>query len=71
MAEDELETALNETRRAAKGLAKATARLTKGLLKKAESAARDPPASATKVANRVAKELDAASREIERILRDL
>jgi hypothetical protein len=71
MSANELEQALGETKRAAKDLAVATARLTKHLLSKAETAARNPSGSATKAAKRVAKELDAASEEIERILKDL
>ena len=71
MGSDSLEEALNETKDAAKQLASAATRLSKRLLAKAENAARNPSGSAKKVAHRVAKELDAASREIDRILKDL
>jgi len=71
MAEDSFKEALEATRRAAKDLASATARLTKRVMDKAEEAAQKPTDSAKKVANRAAKELDAAAKEIDRILRDL
>ena len=62
---------LEETRKSAHDLVESTAHLTKRLAAKAETAAKDPSASAKKAVNRVAKELDAAAREIERILNDL
>lgn len=62
---------VQETRRAARELASATAKLSRGLASKAESAASDPSGAAKKVAHRVAKELDAAAEEIDRILKDL
>jgi hypothetical protein len=62
---------VQETRRAARELASATANLSRHLASRAESAARDPSGSAKKVAHRVAKELDAAADEIDRILKDL
>jgi hypothetical protein len=71
MTNDSLDDVLRETKRAAKDLATASAKLSKHLLSKAESAARDPSGAAKKVGDRVAKELDAASREIDRILKDL
>jgi len=71
MPANDLEQALSDSKRAAKSLAVATARLTKHLLAKAETAAKDPRGSATKAARRVSKELDAASREIDRILKGL
>jgi len=71
MTDDEMTEMLRDTKRAAKDLAKATARLSKKLLSRAEAAAKDPSGSAKKVGHRVSKELDAATREIERVLRDL
>ena len=71
MPEDTLKEALESTRRAAKELAEASARLAKRAVSKAEVAGRDPSGSAKKVARRVAKELDAAAKEVERILKDL
>lgn len=67
----DLEEALAETKRAAKELAGATARLAHRVLSKADRAAKDPKASVQKAAQRVAKELDAMSKEIDRILKDL
>lgn len=66
-----LEQLLSETRHAAKDLAKSTSQLSKRLISKAKTAAKDPSGSAKKVAHRAAKELDAAAREIDRIIRDL
>lgn len=71
MPEDTLKEALDATRRAAKDLASSTAKLAKRMAVKAESAGRDPSGAAKKVAHRVAKELDAAAKDIEKILRDL
>jgi hypothetical protein len=62
---------LAETRRAAKNLASSTAQLSKRLASKAEKAAKDPSGSAKKAVRRLSKELDAAAREIDRILKDL
>jgi len=62
---------LEETRRSAHDLVESTAQLTRRLASKAEVAAKEPSASAKKAVNRVSKELDAAAREIERILKDL
>lgn len=62
---------LEETRRSAHDLVDSTAKLTKRLASKAETAAKDPSVTAKKAARRVAKELDAAAREVERILQDL
>lgn len=67
----EFEEALGETKRAAKDLAAATARLTKRLLSKADEAAKEPSATVKKAAHRVAQELDAMSKEIDKLLRDL
>ncbi len=71
MSSDSIDDALSDAKDAAKQLASAATRLSKKLLAKAETAARNPSGSAKKVAHRVAKELDAASREIDRILKDL
>jgi len=71
MPEESLKDALEKTRRAAKDLASASAKLAKRAVSKAEAAGRYPSGSAKKVANRVAKELDAAAKEVERILHDL
>jgi cell division septum initiation protein DivIVA len=62
---------VSETKHAAKDLAKSTAHLSKRMFSKAQTAAKDPSGSAKKVAHRAAKELEAAAREIDRILRDL
>lgn len=66
-----LEQLLGETKRAARDLASSTAQLSKRLLTKAEIVAKDPTKSAKKVAQRAAKELEAAAREVDRILKDL
>ena len=71
MPSETVDDALKETKRAAKELAAASAKLSKRLLEKAGSAAKHPKGTAKKVGDTVAEELDAASREIERILRDL
>ncbi|HTP54830.1 MAG TPA: hypothetical protein VML94_07760 [Thermoplasmata archaeon] len=71
MPESEFQEALRESKRAAKDLAVASARLTKHLLAKAGTAARDPKGSASKAARRVGKELEAASQQIDKILKDL
>jgi cell division septum initiation protein DivIVA len=71
MPEDSLKEAIEATRRAAKDLASATAKLAKQMIQKADSAAQHPPESARKVVDRVAKELEAAANEVDRIIRDL
>jgi len=71
MADESLKSALEDTHRAAKELAEATARLAKRAESKAETAGRNPSGSVKKVAHRVAKELDAAAKEVDRILHDL
>lgn len=71
MADDTLNDALHEVKRAAKDLASASAKLSKRLVVKAERAAKDPEGSARKATRAVAKELDAAAREIDRILKGL
>ena len=68
---DTIDQVLNDTKRAAKELAEATAKLSRRLVEKAQTAAKEPRASAKKAAKRVAKELDSAAKEIDRILRDL
>lgn len=71
MVDDEFRQMLSETKQAAKDLAKVTAQLSKKLFTKAEAAAKDPTGSAKKVGHRMAEELDAATKEIERIIKDL
>jgi alkylhydroperoxidase/carboxymuconolactone decarboxylase family protein YurZ len=71
MVNDPLKDAVRDTKRAAKDLAGATATLSKHLLRTATVAAKTPTASARRAATRVAKELDSAAKDIERILRDL
>ena len=68
---DPVEEVLNETRKAARELADATARLSKRLVKGAQTAAKDPSGSARKAAKKVAQELDSAAKEIDRILKGL
>lgn len=68
---DPVELILNETKKAARELADATARLSKRLVEKAQTAAKDPTGSAKKAAKTVAKELDSAAKEIDRILKEL
>ncbi len=68
---DTLESVLHETRRAAQDLGRATARLSKRLVEKAQVAAKNPSGSAKKAAQRVAKELDEAAHEIDRIIKEL
>lgn len=65
----EVEQALAETKRAAKDLAEATARLTKRLLAKADTAAKDPAGSVEKAVKTVAHELDSLTKEIDRLLK--
>ncbi len=62
---------LDETKRAARDLAVASAKLSKHLLEKASIAARDPSGTAHKAADRVAKELDAVAKHIDEVLKDL
>lgn len=68
---DPLEDAIRETKKAAKDLALATTKLTRHLLRTAQAAARNPSASAKKAADRAAKELGEAARDVERIIRKL
>jgi len=69
--EQSLRDVLGDVRRASRNLAVATARLTKRIASKAEVAAQNPTDSAKKAAHRLAKELEAAANEVEKILRDL
>ena len=62
---------VREVKRSAKELAVASARLSKHLAAKAETAAKDPSGSAKKVATRVTSELDRIANEIDKALRDL
>ena len=68
---DTVDQILTETKKAAHELADASARLSKRLVARAQTAAKDPTGSAKKAAKRVAKELDAAAKEIDRILKSL
>lgn len=71
MSSKSLTDAVTEAKRAAKELAQATASLSREVLAKAKGAAKDPSATAHRVGERVARELDAASKEIDRILRKI
>ena len=71
MSDETLEEALGETKKAAQELVRASAELTRRLLGKAERAAKDPKASVERAARRAAQELDAAAREIERLLKEI
>ena len=71
MPDDTLNQALYEAKRAAKDLASASANLSKRLLARAEGAAKDPEGSAKKATRLVAKELEAAAKEVDRILKNL
>jgi F0F1-type ATP synthase membrane subunit b/b' len=71
MTDDSIEDILKDTKRAAKDLARASAELSRRLLTKAEVAARNPGGTARKAGKQLADELDAATREVERILKDL
>ncbi|MFI5419165.1 MAG: hypothetical protein ACHQ2Y_09795 [Candidatus Lutacidiplasmatales archaeon] len=71
MPKDPIDQAVADTKRAAKELANATARLSGHLLTKAGTLAQDAPGVAKEVGDRVAKELEAAAREVERILKEL
>lgn len=68
---DQVEQIAAEVKRAAKELVSSTARLSGRLAEKAETAAKDPSGSAKKAARRVAHELDAVAKEVDRILKDL
>lgn len=71
MASSEFEQVLSDTKRAAKDLAVASARLTKRLISKADQAAKDPAGTVHKAASQVAKELESMSKEIERLLDEI
>jgi uncharacterized Zn finger protein (UPF0148 family) len=66
-----MEEAVSELKRSAKELARATALLSKRVVEKAGTAAQDPSGTAKRTTRAVAKELDKAAQEIERVLRDL
>jgi hypothetical protein len=66
-----LEQLLSETKHAAQDLLSSTAQLSKRLASKAHTAAKDPSGSAKKVVRRATEELEAAARDIDRILQDL
>ncbi len=71
MPDDTLEQALGEAKKAAKDLARASARLTRKLLARADRAAKDPKGTVKSATHRAAKELEAASREIDELLKRL
>jgi hypothetical protein len=71
MSPDSLNDAMKDTKRAARDLAVASARLSKRLLEKAEAAAKDSKSSTTKASKAVARKLDAAAKEVDRILKSL
>jgi hypothetical protein len=66
-----LDQLVQEARHAAHDLARASARLSMSVLAHAKVAARDPSTSAKKAADRLAKELEKAGKDIERLLQDL
>jgi cell division septum initiation protein DivIVA len=68
---DSIDDVVAELKRAAKDLARSAAALSGRVVDKAGDAAKDPKGSAKRVTRKVAQELDHASKEIERILRDL
>ncbi len=70
-ATETLEQILKETKRAAHELAQASARLSTRLVEKAQTAAKEPKATAKKAAHQVAQELDAVAREIDRLLKEI
>jgi len=69
--DDKFEAALREATTAARDLVRASARLTRRILEKADRAAKDPKGSATRAAKRAAKELESASHEIDQLLKKL
>ena len=71
MPEETLEQALGEAKKAAKDLARASARLTRRLLERADRAAKNPSGTVKTATRRAAKELEAASREIDELLKRL
>ena len=68
---DSFDRVVADTTRAAKDLTAAASRLTERLAKEMQATADDPKGTATRVARRVARDLDAAREEIEKALRDL
>jgi zinc ribbon protein len=60
-----------EVKQAAKELIQVSARISRYAVDHAEAAGKDPSGTVKKAAKRVAKELDDAAREVERVLRDL
>jgi hypothetical protein len=64
-----MEEAVSELKRSAKELARATALLSKRVVESAGTAAQDPVGTTKRTTRAVAKELDKAAQEIERILR--
>lgn len=68
---DPLDQILSDVKHAASDLLAGSARLSGRLADHAEAAAKDPSGSAKKAARRVAKELDAAAKEVDRVLKGL
>ncbi len=68
---DPVDKLVSELSTAARDLTVAAAKLSRGLLRKAESAAKDPSNAARRVIRRATEELEAARREVEKALKDL
>ncbi|MHB8351094.1 MAG: hypothetical protein ACYDFT_00115 [Thermoplasmata archaeon] len=60
---------VSEVAHAAKDLAATVSRLTERFVTKAEAVSKDPTGAARKAARRAADELDAAAKEIDRVLK--
>lgn len=71
MTDESIEKALGEAMTAARDLARASAKLTRRLLQRADKAARDPKGTVTRAARSAAKELESASHEIDELLKKL
>jgi len=71
MTEESLEEALGEAKKAAQDLVRASAQLTRRLLDRAQRAAKDPRGSVERAARSAAKELEAAAREVNEILKKI
>ncbi len=71
MSDETLGAALREARRAAVDLARHSGKLAKLLLARAERAAKDPRGSVARATRAAVMELDAATREIDRLLKKL
>ncbi len=69
MPKDSLDAALGDAKKAAKDLARESAKLARRLLDRAERAAKDPARTVRAATRKAAKELEAAAREIDEILK--